>query len=519
MSIDSIALNILLLSAGFVGGMLCLWGFHRYKLGGYTAIAERIIQRAEQDASAIKKSSELAMKQNHLDQQRELEQVWQIERKKIQREEERFKLREEKLESRMNLIEKKLSDIDKREAVLIGRKAQIDEEKKQVAEKHLSLTRELEQASGLSAQEAKDLLMQRITSEVKVEAANLIRRIKKEAEEDAEKEASRIIATAINRMAVHCVSETTVQTVAIPNEDMKGRIIGREGRNIRALERETGVNFVIDDTPGAVVLSGFDPIRLQVAKTALQDLVNDGRIHPTRIEEAVIKAKQTTLKQIKQYGEDAALRAGAMNLHPEIMMLLGKLKFRYSYGQNVLDHSLEVCNLMGMMAAELGLDVRMAKRIGLLHDMGKAVSHEIEGTHAVIGHDLALKFGESKEVANGIGCHHHEMEATTVEASLCSAADAISASRPGARIEAVEEYIKRLKKLEDIAFEFPGVEKAYAMQAGREIRIAVLPDMIDDAGVINLARDLTKRIEKELSYPGKIKVTVIREKRAIEYAV
>lgn len=519
MFIDSIALNILLLSAGFLGGMLCLWAFHRYKMGGYNAIAERIIQRAEQDASSIKKSGELAMKQNHLDQQRELEQVWQSERKKIQREEERFKLREEKLESRMNLIEKKLSDIDKREAVLIGRKAQIDEEKKQVAEKNLNLTRELEQASGLSAQEAKDLLMQRITSEVKVEAANLIRRIKKEAEEDAEKEASRIIATAINRMAVHCVSETTVQTVAIPNEDMKGRIIGREGRNIRALERETGVNFVIDDTPGAVVLSGFDPIRLQVAKTALQDLVNDGRIHPTRIEEAVIKAKQTTLKQIKQYGEDAALRAGAMNLHPEIMMLLGKLKFRYSYGQNVLDHSLEVCNLMGMMAAELGLDVRMAKRIGLLHDMGKAVSHEIEGTHAVIGHDLALKFGESKEVANGIGCHHHEMEATTVEASLCSAADAISASRPGARIEAVEEYIKRLKKLEDIAFEFPGVDKAYAMQAGREIRIAVLPDMIDDAGVINLARDLTKRIEKELSYPGKIKVTVIREKRAIEYAV
>lgn len=519
MFIDSIALNILLLSAGFLGGVLSLWVFHRYKMGGYNAIAERIIQRAEQDASAIKKSGELAMKQNHLDQQRELEQVWQIERKKIQREEERFKLREEKLESRMNLIEKKLSDIDKREAVLIGRKAQIDEEKKQVAEKHLILTKELEQASGLSAQEAKDLLMQRITSEVKVEAANLIRRIKKEAEEDAEKEASRIIATAINRMAVHCVSETTVQTVAIPNEEMKGRIIGREGRNIRALERETGVNFVIDDTPGAVVLSGFDPIRLQVAKSALQDLVNDGRIHPTRIEEAVIKAKQTTLKQIKQYGEDAALRAGAMNLHPEIIMLLGKLKFRYSYGQNVLDHSLEVCNLMGMMAAELGLDVRLAKRIGLLHDMGKAVSHEIEGTHAIIGHDLALKFGESKEVANGIGCHHHEMEATTVEASLCSAADAISASRPGARIEAVEEYIKRLKKLEDIAFEFPGVDKAYAMQAGREIRIAVLPDMIDDAGVINLARDLTKRIEKELSYPGKIKVTVIREKRAIEYAV
>lgn len=519
MFIDSTSLNLLLFVAGFGIGLLSLLGYHRYKIGGYTTLAEKILSRAEQEASTLKKTSELALKQNQLDQQRELEQVWQIERKKIQREEERFKLREEKLESRMNLIEKKLSDIEKREAVLIGRKAQIDEEKKLIAEKHAQLTKQLEQASGLSAQEAKDLLMERITSEVKVEAANLIRRIKKEAEEDAEREASQIIATAINRMAVHCASETTVQTVAIPNEEMKGRIIGREGRNIRALERETGVNFVIDDTPGAIVLSGFDPIRLHVAKTALHELVTDGRIHPTRIEEAVIKAKQMTLKQIKQYGEDAALRVGAMNLHPEIIMLVGKLKFRYSYGQNVLDHSLEVSHLMGLMAAELGLDVRLAKRIGLLHDMGKAVSHEIEGTHAIIGHDLALKFGESKEVANGIGCHHHEMEATTIEASLCSAADAISASRPGARIEAVEEYIKRLKKLEDIAFEFPGVDKAYAMQAGREIRIAVLPDMIDDAGVINLARDLTKRIEKELSYPGKIKVTVIREKRAIEYAV
>jgi ribonuclease Y len=300
---------------------------------------------------------------------------------------------------------------------------------------------------------------------------------------------------------------------------MKGRIIGREGRNIRALERATGINFIIDDTPGAVVLSGFDPVRKHIAKMALAELVQDGRIHPTRIEEVVEKATLNVHKQIKQYGEDAALRAGAMNLHPELINLLGKLKFRYSYGQNVLDHSLEVSYLMGLMAAEMGLDIRLAKRIGLLHDVGKAVSHEIEGSHAIIGHDLALKYGESKEVANGIGCHHHEMAPITVEADLCSAADAISASREGARIEAVEEYIKRLKKLEDMALEFNGIEKAYAMQAGREVRIVVLPDEVDDVGVVNLARELTKRIEQELSYPGKIKVTVIREKRIVEYAV
>ena len=300
---------------------------------------------------------------------------------------------------------------------------------------------------------------------------------------------------------------------------MKGRIIGREGRNIRALERATGINFIIDDTPGAVVLSGFDPIRKQIAKMALTELVQDGRIHPTRIEEVVEKSTVQIQKQIKQYGEDAALRAGAMNLHPELIYLLGKLKFRYSYGQNVLDHSIEVSYLMGLMAAEMGLDIRLAKRIGLLHDIGKAVTHEIEGSHAIIGHDLAIKYGETKEVANGIGCHHHEMPPFTVEADLCSPADAISASREGARIEAIEEYIKRLKKLEDMALEFPGVEKAYAMQAGREIRIVVIPDQVDDAGVISLARTLTKRIEQELSYPGKIKVTVIREKRIVEYAV
>ncbi|MBA3721751.1 MAG: ribonuclease Y [Parachlamydiaceae bacterium] len=519
MNESQLALNLLIFLLGAGLGAIFLWLYHHFALGGYKKLSADIISRAEHDGSELKRAAELTIQQKQIEQQRDLEQLWQQERKKIQREEERIKQREDKIESRMNLVEKKLSDIEKREAVLIGRKAQVDEEKKNASETHARLILELEKASGLSSLEAKEMLMNRLMNEVKAEAANHIRRVKKEAEEEAEMKASTIIATAINRLAVPCASETTVCTVSLPNDEMKGRIIGREGRNIRTLEQATGVNFIIDDTPGAVVLSGFDPIRKHIAKIALTELVQDGRIHPTRIEEVVEKATINMHKQIKQFGEDAAFRAGAMNLHPEIIVLLGKLKFRYSYGQNVLDHSLEVSNLMGLMAAELGLDIRLAKRIGLLHDMGKAVTHEIEGSHAIIGHDLALKYGESKEVANGIGCHHNEMPPLTIEADLCSPADAISASREGARIEAVEEYIKRLKRLEDIAYEFPGVEKAYAMQAGREVRIAVVPELIDDAGIINLARDITKRIEQELSYPGKIKVTVIREKRVIEYAV
>lgn len=518
MNLDRIAEFLLLFGAGGASGAAIFWIFQRIAYGKYRQIAQDILQKAEQDAQNIRKNGEIAIQHKQLEQQREAEQAWMNERRKLVREEERLKAREDKLESRMSLVEKKISEVEKRESILIERQDLIDAEKKHLAETQAKLIKELEKTAGLSAAEARDILINRMTNDVKTEAANLIRRIKKEAEEEAEREASSIIATAINRLAVPCVSESTVNTVAIPNDDMKGRIIGREGRNIRALEQATGVNFVIDDTPGAVVLSGYDPIRLHVAKMALTDLISDGRIYPTRIEEAVEKAKSNMKKEIKKYGEDAALRAGIMNLHPEIITLLGKLKFRFSYGQNVLEHSLEVCHLMGMIAAELGLDVRLAKRIGLLHDMGKAVSHEVEGSHAIVGHDLALKYGESKEVANGIGCHHFEMEPTTVEASFCSSADAISASRPGARIEAVEEYIKRLKRLEEIACEFPGVERAYAMQAGREVRTVVIPDKIDDDGIINLARSLAKRIEAELSYPGRIKVTVIREKRVIEYA-
>lgn len=514
---DNILLGAIPLS--FLVGNLSWYLLQRSRIGKFETLASQIIHQAELRAEGICQQGEITLKEKQIAQTKELEYKWQIEKRKLAKEEERIQQKEDKLEGRMQLVEKKLSDIEKREALLGARNIQVDEEKKKIEEKLADLTVILEKASGLSANEAKQVLLDRIDEQVKMETGRFIRRSYEEAENQAEMQATRIISTAINRLAASTVSELTTSTVALPSDEMKGRIIGREGRNIRSLEKATGVNFVMDDTPGAVVISSFDPIRRHIAKLALTDLLTDGRIHPTRIEEAVEKAEQTCIKQIKQFGEDAAFRIGAINIHPELITLLGKLKFRYSLGQNVLDHSLEVAQLMGLMAGEFGLDVSLAKRIGLLHDVGKAVSHEVEGTHAVIGHDLALRFGEAKEVANGIGCHHFEMDPTTVEASLCSSADAISASRPGGRNEAVEEYVKRLKKLEDLALEFTGVEKAFALQAGRELRVIVLPDQLQDEDLTHLARDLTKRIEKELQYPGKIKVTVLREKKVVDYAM
>ncbi len=518
MHLDYIAELILIFLVGTCVGALSIYLFHRIKLGNYQTISASILQKGEQEAATRRQSQELNIKQLQLEQQRELELILQNERRKMLREEERLKLREDKFDAKTFLVEKKIAEIEAREAVCKGAQAQIIEEKRHISEIELKLINQLERSAGYSAQEAKDLLINRFTEETKLEASHLTRRLIREAEEEAEQKAREIIATAINRLAVDCVSEATVNTVSIP-DDMKGRIIGREGRNIRTLERETGINFIVDETPGAVVLSGYDPIRIQIGKMALNELLIDGRVYPTRIEEVVAKAKTDLKKQIKLFGEDAAIRAGVMNLHPEIIILLGKLKFRFSYGQNVLEHSIEVAHLMGIISAELGLDARLAKRIGLLHDMGKALSHDVEGSHAIIGHDFALKHGEFKDVANGIGCHHYEMEPTTIEGSFCSAADAISASRLGARNEAVEQYLKRLKQLEELAREIEGVEEAYAMQAGREIRVVVCPNKVEDGAVHLLAKALTSRIEKELTYPGKIKIVVIRERRAIEYAI
>ena len=518
-TLDTLSPDLLTFFGGADVGFGALWMQFMLTKRQAKLLAQRILADAQVEGDKLLKQHELTLKQRSLDHQRELDLLASTEKKRLGKEEERIQQKEDKADARLTMVEKKLSELERREHSLVVKKEHFETEKQDVAKLRDTLNERFEKIAGLTTNEAKQQLLASVQSDIKTEVANYTRRMKKEAEEEAERNASQIIATAIQRLAVSCTSETTINTVALPNEDLKGRIIGREGRNIRTLEKFTGINFIIDDTPGAVVLSGYDPVRLHVAKLTLQDLFSDGRIHPTRIEEAVLKAQGTTQKMIKQYGEDAALRAGCVDLHPEIHVLLGKLKFRTSYGQNVLEHSLEVAHLMGMMAQELGINAALARRIGLLHDMGKAVTHEMEGTHAIIGHDLALRYGETKEVANGIGCHHFEMEPTSIEASLCSAADAISASRPGARIEALEEYVKRLKNLEQSAYEFPGVEKAYSMQAGREIRVIVEPELIDDEGTILLARDLTKRIEKEMSYPGKIKVMVIREKKAVEYAI
>lgn len=519
MSLEQIFTIALLIIAGGFFGALAMWIVHRLKVGSYQTIGNEIIGRAELEAKLLKKSADLEIQAYKDDLIKKTQEKLAKEKSKLTKTEERVKEREDKLEHRLSLFEKKFQSVEKKEAVLEARKGQLEEEKRKIAELESKLTLEIEKATELSPAEAKQNFLERIEKESRNEAMKLIQKIREEAEHDGERIATRIILTSINRLAVPTVSEVAVTSLQLPTDDMKARIIGKDGRNIRTLERMTGVNFLIDETPGVVIISGFDPIRKAVAKEALQELVKDGRIHPSRIEELVAKAQSGILKKIRAYGEDAAMRSGAIGLHPELLDYLGKLKFRLSYGQNVLEHSLEVSHLMGSMAAELGLDIGVAKRIGLLHDIGKAATHEMEGTHALIGRDLALRYGENEIIANGIGCHHEEIAPISAEGALCGPADRISASRPGARLEEAEEYFKRQKKLEELAYEFPGIEQAYALQAGREIRVVVMPDMIDDQGTFALARDLSKRIEQKINCPGKVKVTVIREKRAIEYAI
>ena len=501
-----------------ISGTICfrLGISHRKKIaeaqiGSAEAEAKRLIDEAVKTAESKKRESLLSAKEEIIKNRNEAERELKERRGEISRQERRLQQKEEALDKKAEAMEKK-------DETLNRKIKEADDEKEKIAGIHKAQIEMLERLSGLTAEEAKEYLLRNVEDEVRHEAAIMIKEIETQAKEEADKRAKNIISAGIQRCAADHVAETTVSVVSLPNDEMKGRIIGREGRNIRTLETLTGIDLIIDDTPEAVILSGFDPIRREVARVALEKLIVDGRIHPSRIEEMVERARKEVDATIKQEGEQATFDTGVHGLHPEVIKLLGKLKFRTSYGQNVLKHAIEVSHVAGIMAGELGVDVATAKRAGLLHDIGKAVDHEIEGSHISIGVDIAKKYNENKEVIHAIEAHHGDVEAKTIIACLVQAADAISAARPGARRENIEAYIKRLQQLEEIATSFAGVEKSYAIQAGREIRIMVKPEEIGDGDMEFVAREIVKKIESELEYPGQIKINLIRETRTTDYA-
>ncbi len=508
--IEAIVVAIVCALVGFVV-------FSNYKknveatIGNAENKAREIIDEALKTAEAKKREGLLEVKEESIKAKNDLDKEIKERRAEVQRFERRVQQKEES-------IDKKADSIERKEAALATREEELAKQKEIVAKLNEERVQELERISGLTSEQAKEHLLKIVEDEVKHETAVMIKEMESRAKEEADKKAKEYVVTAIQKCAADHVSETTISVVQLPNDEMKGRIIGREGRNIRTLETLTGVELIIDDTPEAVILSGFDPIRREVARIALEKLIVDGRIHPARIEEMVEKAQKEVEVMIKEEGEAATLEVGVHGIHPELIKLLGKLKFRTSYGQNVLKHSIEVAQLTGLLAAEMGLDIRMAKRAGLLHDIGKAVDHEMEGSHIQLGAELCRKYKESPIVINAVESHHNDVEAQSLIACLVQAADTISAARPGARRETLETYTTRLKQLEDITNNFKGVEKSFAIQAGREVRVMVVPEQISDSDMVLLARDISKQIEAELEYPGQIKVSVIRESRVVDYA-
>ena len=481
------------------------------KIGNAENKAREIIDDAVKTAEAKKKESLLEIKEESINNKNELERESKERRSELQRYEKRVLSKEEALDKRSEAIEK-------REASFTAKEEQLKQREKKVDELSQQRVQELERISGLTSEQAKEYLLKTVEEDVKHDTAKMIKELEAQAKEEADKKAKEYVVTAIQRCAADHVAETTISVVQLPSDEMKGRIIGREGRNIRTLETLTGVELIIDDTPEAVVLSGFDPIRREVARIALEKLIVDGRIHPARIEEMVEKAQKEVDTMIREEGEAAALEVGVHGIHPELIKLLGRMKFRTSYGQNALKHSVEVAQLSGLLAGEIGLDVRLAKRAGLLHDIGKSIDHDVEGSHIQIGVDLCRKYKESPTVINAVEAHHGDVEPETLIACVVQAADTISAARPGARRETLETYTNRLKQLEDITNQFKGVDKSFAIQAGREIRVMVVPEQVSDADMVLLARDIAKQIEFELEYPGQIKVNVIRESRVTDYA-
>ena len=503
--------GVVFLIIGLLAGYILRKSVGEKAIGSAEQKAQNMLLDAQSKSEQIKKEKVLEAKEEIQRKREEWDNELRSRRNEVTKSEKRVLQKEEN-------IERKLESIEKREQSLTKRERSMDEKHKEIDGYIAKQIEELERISGYTKDEAKEILLKELEKDVRKDASAMITRIEGEAKDEAEKKAKEIITMAIQRYAADQVTETTVSVVNLPNHDMKGRIIGREGRNIRAIETLTGVDLIIDDTPEAVILSGFDPVRREIARLALEKLIVDGRIHPARIEEMVQKATKEVNTIIKEEGEQACFETGVHNLHPELVKLLGRLKYRTSYGQNVLKHSIEVATLAGLMADELGYDSKLARRAGLLHDIGKSIDHEVEGTHVEIGANICKKYKESWKVINAVEAHHGDVEATTMEAVLVSAADALSAARPGARRETLETYIKRLENLENIANTTKGVEKSYAIQAGREIRVAVKPNQVSDDEIPMLARDIAKKIEAELEYPGQIKVNVVRETRATEYA-